>query len=65
MSAARLESRLNCTRCGAFTPYELESDTVARCETCGKRHSVDSLFVVDPDKSYERDEAGTLQETPP
>lgn len=34
---------LECTRCEADRDYERESDTVVRCEECGKRHSMDSL----------------------
>lgn len=58
-----MELRLNCTRCGAFTEYGRRDDdpgTVVRCDACGKRHSTDSVFMVDPDRRHERDEAGTL-----
>lgn len=59
-----LELRLNCTRCGEFTEYYDESrdNAVVRCEECDKRHSDMSLMMVDPDRRYRRDEAGTLVE---
>lgn len=58
---------LNCTRCGAFTEYQTEEGEVVRCEECGKRHSTDSLHLVNPQRvgHYRRDEAGTLLECPP
>lgn len=56
---------LNCTRCECFREFERDSENVVRCDDCGKRHSTDSLFVADPEKEYERDEAGELQEVPP
>lgn len=58
---------LNCVGCGAFTEWEAESETVVACADCGKRHSRDSLHMVNPRKvgSYERDEVGTLLEDPP
>ena len=52
--------RLNCTRCGSFTGYEDESDTVVACAECGKRHSRESVHMVDTDRRYKRDEAGNL-----
>jgi len=58
-----MESRVNCNRCGSFEPIDRrddDPDTVARCGSCGKKHSTDSVFVVDPDRRYDRDEAGTL-----
>lgn len=58
-----MEQRLNCTRCGSFADYHRnqgDPDTVVRCDGCGKRHSTDSIYMVDPYRSYDRDEAGTL-----
>lgn len=49
--------RLNCTRCGAFTEYEEDKNSVY-CEDCGKKHSHESTFAVNPEKDYPRDEAG-------
>lgn len=72
-----LPQRLNCTRCNEFTEWEAESTVEVtdgfeerrtksvRCDECGKRHSTDSLFVIDPRKDYDRDEAGNLLDTPP
>ena len=57
--------RLNCTGCGAFTEWESESEEVVRCADCGKRHSRDSLHMVNPRKEYARDESGALLEDPP
>lgn len=57
--------RLNCSRCGAFRDYWREQENVVRCDECGKRHSDNSLMLADPDKTYERDEAGNLLEVPP
>lgn len=57
------ELRLDCKRCGEFRTYGRESDdpdTVVRCDECGKRHSTASIYSVDPDRQYRRDEAGTL-----
>ena len=61
---------LNCTDCGAFQEYENEQQTadgghIVRCAECGKRHSDDSVFMADPDRQYERDEAGNLLEDLP
>lgn len=59
--------RLNCNRCGAFEEYHREDDdpeTVVRCDGCGKRHSNDSVFMVDPNRRHERDEAGNLVDSP-
>jgi len=61
--------KLNCTSCGEFKDYypdrdrdgNLRSDVVC-CADCGKKHSDESVFMVDPRKSYERDEAGVLLE---
>lgn len=60
-----VEVRLDCTRCHAFRVYRTESHSVVRCDECGKRHSKNSLHVVDPGASYDRDESGTLLEEPP
>jgi uncharacterized Zn finger protein len=62
--------RLNCTNCGEFREYEVEQTTsdggqIVRCDFCGKRHSDDSVFMVDPYRRYERDEAGELLEDLP
>lgn len=62
--------RLNCTKCGEFQAYEVEQATsdgsqIVRCDECGKRHSDDSVYMVDPDRQYERDEAGNLLEELP
>lgn len=56
---------LDCTRCHAFRRWEREQENVVRCRTCGKRHSVESLYMADPEKQYARDESGTLLEVPP
>jgi len=61
------ELRLNCNRCGSFTRYHRndgDPNTVVRCDGCGKRHSTDSVFMVDPHRSFRRDEAGNLIERP-
>lgn len=63
----RRELRLNCNDCGSFTEYDRRTDdpkTVVRCGECGKRHSSDSVWMVDTATSYERDEAGVLLEDP-
>jgi len=62
--------RPNCTNCHRFTPYEVEQETadggqIVTCESCGKRHSDDSVHFVDLSRTYERDEAGTLLEDLP
>lgn len=57
--------RLNCTRCGTFRDWWRESENVVRCDQCDKRHSDNSLHVIDPEKRYERDEAGNLLEETP
>lgn len=58
--------QLDCTKCERFNDFETEEDTeVVRCSLCGKRHSRDRLYTVQPDKRYNRDEAGNLMETPP
>ena len=59
--------RLNCNRCGAFEGYNRKDDdpdSVVRCDGCGKRHSTASVYMVDPDRRFERDEAGNLVDTP-
>lgn len=59
--------RLNCTACNDFTEYRTrgdDPDTVVRCADCGKRHNKDSVWLIDPSDSFERDESGTLLETP-
>lgn len=59
--------RVNCNDCGAFEDYHRndgDPKTVVRCSGCGKRHSTDSVWMVDPDKKYERDERGVLLEDP-
>lgn len=56
--------QLNCTRCGEFTDYWEEKKHMVKCDECGKRHHTDSIWMVDPSKSYERDEAGNLLEAP-
>lgn len=61
------ELLLNCNDCGTFTDYSRNDEdpkTVVLCDECGKRHSTDSVFMVDPDRSYERDEAGVLLQDP-
>ena len=60
----RHELRLNCTRCGSFEAYDHDTNTVVRCAECGKRHSTDSVWLVDPDERFDRDESGALLETP-
>lgn len=65
MAMGELPLLLNCVECGAFQEWERVQENVVDCAECGKRHSDNSLHVADPDKSYERDEAGALLETPP
>lgn len=61
-----LPIKLNCTRCNEFTDYWGENgNDVVRCAECDKRHSPGSLYTVNPEKSYKRDESGELQEVPP
>lgn len=63
----RKKLRLNCNDCGSFTEYHRNDDdpeTVVRCDDCGKRHSTDSVWMVDTSKSYQRDESGALLEKP-
>lgn len=60
--------RLNCHRCGEFQEYfrkDGDPDTVIRCDGCGKKHSDDSIFMVDLNREYERDESGVLLEDLP
>lgn len=61
---------LDCVGCGAFRAYEVEkrkSDggQIVRCHECGKRHSDESVYMVDADRDYERAEDGTLLEDLP
>jgi len=59
--------RLNCNRCGSFVEYRRKTgdpSTVVRCESCGKKHSDDSVFMVDANHDYDRDESGALIESP-
>ena len=55
---ADLDIRLRCTACRAYQPFVRPdaSKAVVRCAVCHKRHSVDSLYPVDPDDlpPYER-----------
>lgn len=54
---------MNCHRCGAFMEFEQRIDdpnTVVRCRGCGKKHSTDSVHMVDINKEYERNEEGVL-----
>lgn len=63
----RHELRLNCNECGDFVEYHRndgDPNTVTRCDECGKRHSVNSVWMVDTVKDYERDETGSLLEDP-
>jgi len=60
--------KLNCTRCGQFTDAHQKRDdpsTVVRCNQCSKKHSDDSLYMVDPNRKYKRDETGQLIEDLP
>lgn len=64
----RRQLRVNCHRCGAFAKYthnREDPDTVIRCSGCGKKHSTDSLHMVDTLRDYQRDETGTLIEQIP
>jgi DNA-directed RNA polymerase subunit RPC12/RpoP len=59
--------RLNCSACHAFTRYTRQLDdptTVVRCKDCGKKHSDDSVWMVDTHTTYERDDSGALLEEP-
>lgn len=61
------ELRLNCTACGAFQPFDRRGSdpkTVVRCDECGKKHSRDSVYMVRPGRSFDRDESGALLEYP-
>lgn len=60
--------RLNCHPCGDFTEYhrkDNDPNTVVRCDGCGKKHSTDSLYMVNPTREYDRAEDGTLLENLP
>lgn len=62
--------RLDCTNCGEFREYDVEQTAsdggqIVRCSFCGKRHSDDSVYMVDTWRQYERDESGTLLEDLP
>ena len=48
---AELEILLRCTGCSAYRPFERRErgTNVVTCAECGKRHSTDSLYPVDPD----------------
>jgi uncharacterized Zn finger protein len=64
------DQRLNCTKCGRFTQYEVEQETadggyIVRCESCGKRHGDTNIHTVDLSRRYKRDEAGNLLEDLP
>lgn len=63
-----LEPMLDCTKCGDFTEATGrfdDSKNVVRCAECGKRHSTDSMHMVDPEKYYHRDESGKLLSSTP
>ncbi|AGM11183.1 hypothetical protein M197_gp18 [Haloarcula hispanica tailed virus 2] len=62
--------RVNCERCGRFTEYEVEKrradgSALVRCAECGKRHGEDSIYHVDLERAYRRDESGALVEDLP
>lgn len=59
---------LDCVDCGEFTEAYTKKDdpdSVVRCNECGKKHSDNSLYFVDPNANHERDEAGNLIEDLP
>lgn len=58
------ELRLNCVECSDFTEYTHDTMTVVRCDACGKKHSDNSVWMVDTRKNYKRSESGTLLEDP-
>ena len=43
-----LEIRLKCTNCRAYREFDRDGESVVRCADCGKRHSTDSLYAVEP-----------------
>ncbi len=59
-----LEEKLNCERCGEFTDWYLDEDNknVVRCENCDKRHSRNSIYSIDSNKEYKRNQQGELLE---
>lgn len=66
MSVKHLPTMLNCVECKSFEEFEQAKENVVECLHCGKYHSNNSLYVIDPDKiPYERDEAGNLLVVPP
>lgn len=59
--------RLNCSNCGRWTiPNHKPGDPshILRCDDCGKKHSEDSVFFIDLDRTWQRDESGALVEDP-
>lgn len=60
--------RLNCHQCGEFQEYHQKDGdpkTVFRCDGCGKKHSDDSIFFINLNRDYDRDERGVLIEELP
>lgn len=46
---ADLEIKLRCTNCRAYRNFTRKAGTGAvKCAVCGKRHSTDSLYAVEP-----------------
>jgi len=49
MSAGdEFQIRLKCTECRAYRDFERDGESVVRCADCGKRHSTDSLYAIEP-----------------
>ncbi|MDZ7701713.1 MAG: hypothetical protein U5J98_06395 [Halobacteriales archaeon] len=55
---ADLEIHLRCTACEAYRAFERpkRGTNAVACADCGKRHSTDSLYPVDPDDPPSYDE---------
>ena len=65
----RYRLRVDCAACEAFQEYEhvrrTENALLVDCAVCGKRHSADSVYPVDPTHEYSRDAAGNVTEVVP
>ena len=60
--------RVNCHQCGDFHDYHRKDgdpNTVIRCDGCGKKHSDDSIYMVDLNREYARGPSGALLEDLP
>jgi len=61
----KLPMKLDCVECKEFQEWRRDGNGTIKCDECGRRHSGDSLYVVFPDKDYNRNEDGVLLEVPP